>query len=76
MIADKGSPSNDRDIANARKKLGNADIRVIPVSFGADADKNQMLKTTQDPRNLIEATDSEKPSILGEKIMDKIITGE
>jgi hypothetical protein len=48
---------------------------VIPVSLGVEADKNELLKTTQSPSNLIEAKETEKPEILGDKIMGKVLAG-
>ena len=76
VIADKRSTSGDRDVTNALKVLNDVDIRVIPVSLGIEADEDELRKATQNPRNLIEATESEKPEVLGDRIMGKVLSGK
>lgn len=61
--------------ANAQTLADNA-ITVIPVALGIESDQNEILLTTTNKQNLIDAKDIKKPKELGDKIMEVVIKGK
>ena len=45
---------------------------MIPVVVGEEADPDELKYTTTDKKNLIEADREDSPSVVGEKIIEKI----
>ena len=71
-MEDLKSGSSEEDVKAAAKPLDEKDITVIAVAVGKDADPRELEFTTPDKKKVIKATKDNKPSEVGEKIMDKI----
>jgi len=53
-----------------------AGIRVVPVVFGREANKNELIKTTPEKQNVVEAEEDDKPENIAKKIINNAIAGE
>ena len=71
-MEDLKSGSSEEDVKAAAKPLDEKGITVIAVAVGKDADPRELEFTTPDKKKVIKAAKDNKPSEVGEKIMDKI----
>lgn len=72
---DKRSASDHKQVKINAKSLWEDDVEVIPVSFGSEADRNELSQITPHSGNLILVDLSNKTNSVAEKIMDKVRKG-
>ena len=72
IMADKRSGSTEDELKKAARPLEERDIKVIPVAVGEEAEPDELINTTPDKTNVIDAGKEEDPKMVGEMIMDKI----
>ena len=75
MIMDKKSGVAESRVNSTANRLYEHYIDVIPVAIGEEADSKQLMLTTKDQSNLIEAPKVFVPDKLGEAIMRKVLKG-
>ena len=75
MIMDKKSDVTESRVNSTANRLYEHFIDVIPVAIGEEADSKQLILTTKDQSNLIEAPKVFVPDKLGEAIMRKVLKG-
>ena len=72
---DKRSASDHKQVKINAKLLWEDDVEVIPVSFGSEADRNELSQITPHSGNLILVDLSNNTNSVAEKIMDKVRKG-
>ena len=72
---DKRSASDHKQVKINAKSLREDDVEVIPVSFGSEADRNELSQITPHSGNLILVDLSNNTNSVAEKIMDKVRKG-
>ena len=75
VIMDKKSGVAESRVNSTANRLYEQYIDVIPVAIGEEADLKQLILTTKDQSNLIEAPKVFVPDKLGEVIMRKVLKG-
>ena len=75
VIMDKESGVAESRVNSTANRLYEHYIDVIPVAIGEEADLKQLILTTKDQSNLIEAPKVFVPDKLGEVIMRKVLKG-
>ena len=75
IIMDKKSDVTESRVNSTANRLYEHYIEVIPVAIGEEADSKQLILTTKDQSNLIEAPKVFVPDKLGEAIMRKVLKG-
>ena len=75
VIMDKKSGVAESRVNGTANRLYEHYIDVIPVAIGEEADLKQLVLTTKDQSNLIEAPKVFAPDKLGEAIMRKVLKG-
>ena len=75
VITDKRSESTTESVTLASKLLKSDEIKVIPVALGTEADISELGKTTEDKRNLIDASKPPDFRDIAHKIMKIAIKG-
>ena len=77
VITDSKSNSNLGEVRNASKALDVAEVKVIPVAFGADSDKQELEESSQDGKdNLIESKEPFDAKALAKAIVEKSLEGK
>ena len=72
---DKRSASDHKQVKINAKSLWEDDVEVIPVSFGSEADRNELSQITPHSGNLILVDLSNDTNSVAGKIMDKVRKG-
>lgn len=75
LITDKRSESTTERVKLASKSLESDGIKVISVALGTEADVSELGKTTEDKRNVIDASESPDSKGIAHKIMEIAIKG-
>ena len=75
VIMDKKSGVSESRVNSTASRLYEHYIDVVPVAIGEEADLKQLILTTKDQSNLIEAPKVFAPNKLGESIMRKVLKG-
>jgi len=75
-LVDRPSTSSEPTIRAAARALEKNDVRVIPVGFGREMDAKQLLMTTPEKDNLVQATKDDKPDNVGKKILEIVLKGK
>ena len=75
MIMDNKSGVAESRVNTTANRLYEHYIDVIPVAIGEETDSMQLMLTTKDQSNLIEAPKVFVPGKLGEAIMRKVLKG-
>ena len=75
MLMDKKSGVSELLIEDAANGLYDANIKVIPVAVGKEADNKELETSTKDKSNLIEAPKNFSSDKLGDTIMRKVLKG-
>lgn len=76
VIMDQRSASDQKRVKINAKPLWEDDVEVIPVSFGSEADRNELSQITPHLGNLILVDISNNTNSVAEKIMDKVRKGK
>ena len=75
VIMDNKSSVAESRVNTTANRLYEHYIDVIPVAIGEETDSMQLMLTTKDQSNLIEAPKVFEPGKLGEAIMRKVLKG-
>ena len=75
VIMDNKSGVAESRVNTTANRLYEHYIDVIPVAIGEETDSKQLMLTTKDQSNLIEAPKVFVPDKLGEAIMRKVLKG-
>ena len=75
LVTDKTSDSAIEDVKTSAESLRRSGIKVVPVAFGEEADKDELKVTTPDKDDLIESTGTEDPEVLAKEIMKTALEG-
>lgn len=75
VMVDRTSSEKMDAIIQAAKELEMGGIKVIPIVLGPTADRNQLIKLTTNPNNVIDKPVVKDPKDTAEKIMEKVLKG-
>ena len=75
VISDKKSDSTDDEIDKAVTPLRENDVVIIPVAFGNEADKVQLVKLVDDESTLVTADTNNGTTDIKDEIMNQVFKG-
>ena len=76
VAMDKMSDSDEIELSVAARSLAQDGVRVIAVTFGKEADPQEMIKTTLNVDNVIKTNDTDSGKDIAAEVMEKANNGK